>query len=343
MSLPPTAIKTPPAAATAAGNPFAKAFRAEAAVWDLARQGKVKPMVVLSRLGPITILVGVLLKLFAGSEPTEPLLAPSSTVLISCVVGFLLPTLLFMVLDNKLNATAWAAPMFGAVVPNDDGSTSERERKQAFVRFPMSTYSSHALTGAGSWILSYAFFLEARAALASAALGLSFILMGLASFGWWASRRTLLHRLDNWLMETHLMSVAINVLSIVEPNCEDIFVLLWVVYAAYRLATFNGHGDLLVPSVLFWSSVILAVLYLGGSGDVVLFMLGVGGVHGGLVLKMYDTQNIGAWGTAAFHYVTAFGWTCFWAWSQTLPWPPHGVWVESHSCKGIECIHATHH
>ena len=105
MSLPPTAIKTPPAAATAAGNPFAKAFRAEAAVWDLARQGKVKPMVVLSRLGPITILADAAPQIIRWIG-TDRAAARSQfyRVDITCR-RLLLPTLLFMVLDNKLNAT----------------------------------------------------------------------------------------------------------------------------------------------------------------------------------------------------------------------------------------------
>ena len=48
-------------------------------------------------------------------------------------------------------------------------------------------------------------------------------------------------------------------------------------------------------------------------------MLATGGVHSGLVLKMYDTTGRGAWGTAAFHYSCSAGWTFWWAWSQSLP------------------------
>jgi hypothetical protein len=297
-------------------------LRAEVRLWNEARLGRVQPLVVLSRLGPITLIVGALVRALSGPLPPSPfaLFSPSAAVP-AFFLGLFLPTLLMAALDGPLNATSWHA--FGSVKSpqNEDGSTSERERVGAFVRFPMSTYSSHGFTAFGSLILAHTFEDDDRAPLASAAVGLAFIAMGLASFGWWASRRTLLHRLDNWLMETHLMAMGVAVLTAVAPASERALVATWAGYAAYRLATFDGHGDLLWPSVVTWGGVALAIGRLGGCGHVGWFMGGVGGVHAGLVLKMYDTMGLGAWGTAAFHYATAAGWASFWAWSQTLPTP----------------------
>ena len=150
-------------------------------------------------------------------------------------------------------------------------------------------------------------------------LGVSFFAMGIASFGWWASRRRLLHRVDNWLMETHLMSVGVAHIAASTPEIELHLVIVWACYAVWRLATFSGEGDLGTPSAVTWGGAIYSMFKSGGSGHVAYFLLGAGGVHAGLVLKMYDTTGRGAWGTAAFHYATALGWTYFYSWSQTLP------------------------
>ena len=39
----------------------------------------------------------------------------------------------------------------------------------------------------------------------------------------------------------------------------------------------------------------------------------------GLVLKMHDTKQGHAWGTAAFHYASAVGALLIWLWIQSLP------------------------
>lgn len=183
----------------------------------------------------------------------------------------------------------------------------------------MGTFSSQIWSGMGCLILARARCSDARAALAGSALGAVSTAMGLASFGWWASRRRLLHRLDNLLMESHLLAVGVAILAASAPVYEQSLVAAWVMRCAWRLATFAGHADLLLPSVVTWGGVLFAILSLGGSGEMWRLVLGAGLVHTGLVLKMYDTTGRGAWGTAAFHYATAVGWATFWSWSQTLP------------------------
>ena len=298
-----------------------QALRTEIALWNSARNGHVTPLVVLSRLAPLTLLIGAVLKAISGPMPSQKFTLLSLAALQPMLVAAVVPTVLFAVLDrrNFLNATAWK---FAGAVQKFDFSTSERERHGALVLFPMGTYSSNALTAMGGLILAHACSGNVRVELASFVLGASFLVMGIASFGWWASRRYFFHRFDNWMMETHLSSVAVAVIAASVPEHEHMLVAAWACRALWRLFTFGGHADLLVPSVATWAGVLFSILRTGGSGEVWRNVVGIGGVHCGLVLKMYDTTGRGAWGTAAFHYSTAIGWALFWSWSQTLPLAP---------------------
>jgi hypothetical protein len=291
------------------------ALRAEIALWNSARHGRESPLMVLSRLGPCTLIAGLLLSALAGPQPSAPFVLLDSAAALAALCGGLLPVMFFYIIDTAiLDSEAWR--FCGPLVACD---TSERQRRGKFVLYPMATHSSNVLTAMGCLILTHASRYGVRVPLASAALGGSFVAMGLASFCWWSSQRHLCGLVDNWLMEVHLLAMAACVLSVSEPGYEGRLVLGWGGYSALRLAMSSGHADLLVPAVATWGGALLATVRTGGSGDVWRFMLGAGGVHCGLALKMYDTTGRGTWGTAAFHYATALGWTSFWAWTQTLP------------------------
>ena len=116
-----------------------------------------------------------------------------------------------------------------------------------------------------------------------------------------------------------LMFMAVAILSASEPEFEQLLVLACLFYQSVRLATFSGHADLLWPSVAYWSAIFYSIHRSNGPGVVWRFVLGIGTMFSGLVLKMVDTTGRGAWGTAAFHWATAIGWTFLWSWSQTLP------------------------
>ena len=294
-------------------------LKKELELWSEARHGRVPPLVVLSRLGPIALGVGGLLKLVSGYRPPTPFTLFDSLPVWLAFVCSALPSAALAVLDRNLDSSAWESEsLWGPLHPID---TCEPERRHAFVRYPMSAYSSHALTAMGGLILGHAMRKGARAPMASGALGLSFLAMGLASFGWWASRRRRLHRIDNWLMETHLMAVGLAIGAASEPEREGAMVIAWVCYALFRLAIFSGDADLLVPSIGYWSATLYAIARTGGGGELWRLVAGLCGVFGGLTVKMVDTTGKGAWGTAAFHYGTAIGWALFWSWSQTLPVP----------------------
>lgn len=115
------------------------------------------------------------------------------------------------------------------------------------------------------------------------------------------------------------MSFGVALAAAGAPEHERALVALWAAYSTWRLATFSGDADLLVPSVAYWSGALLSIWRTGGCGEIWRFVLGMGLVFCGITLKMVDTTGRGAWGTAAFHYCTAVGWTVFWSWSQTLP------------------------
>ena len=144
--------------------------------------------------------------------------------------------------------------------------------------------------------------------------------MGLVSFCWWASRRDAAQRLDSWLMETTTMAVAVAMLAIALPATHETkLVAVWLVATAVRAATFARQGNLLLPTITLTISYYAAALRCGGTGTLWLYLAGLAAMHGGLVLKMYDTTGRGTWGTAAFHYAAGAGWTLMWLWSQTLP------------------------
>ena len=71
---------------------------------------------------------------------------------------------------------------------NPNPNPTPNQVNGAFVLHPRNTYSSHAQTAAGGFILTRA-CTDARAPLASGAYGVTMLLMGLASFAWWGSRR----------------------------------------------------------------------------------------------------------------------------------------------------------
>ena len=128
------------------------------------------------------------------------------------------------------------------------------------------------------------------------------IAMGLASFGWWASRLHVMQRIDSWLMETIISGAAVAMVGVGLPDHnERVLTAAWVLVAVRRAVTFSGHGNLLLPSIALTLGYWHAALSLGGCGEIWRYIAGVGGLLLGLVLKMYDTTQGGTWGTAAFH------------------------------------------
>ena len=218
-------------------------LRAEAARWESARNGQQPPLTVLSRLLPMTLAPAALLWACTGPAlPTNfPLLTPISAW--ATAAGFLLPTAVFYLADAFLDANAW-----GWLGPTQTiaGSTSEAEHTGAFVLHPMNTYSSHALMAAGSYILARACS-DARGPVASGVYGAVLILMGIASFVWWASRRHAAQRLDSWLMEMVCCAAAASYVAVGAPGHEMAVVVAWGMVTTWRAATFVRHGNLLWP------------------------------------------------------------------------------------------------
>ena len=106
----------------------------------------------------------------------------------------LLPTLVFAFADVVLDEKAWR--WLGPTHKHPQ-ATSEPERGGALVLHPMNTYSSHAQTAAGGFILARACTdASVRGPLASVAYGLTMLLMGVASFAWWSSRRRAAQQID---------------------------------------------------------------------------------------------------------------------------------------------------
>jgi hypothetical protein len=78
------------------------------------------------------------------------------------------------------------------------------------------------------------------------------IAMGLASFGWWASRLHVMQRIDSWLMETIISGAAVAMVGVGLPDHnERVLTAAWVLVAVRRAVTFSGHGNLLLPSIAF--------------------------------------------------------------------------------------------
>ena len=140
------------------------------------------------------VFLAALFSTLTGSAPpaTFPLLTASSAW--AAAVCLLLPTLVFAFADVVLDEKAWR--WLGPTHKHPQ-ATSEPERGGALVLHPMNTYSSHAQTAAGGFILARACTdASVRGPLASVAYGLTMLLMGVASFGWWSSRRRAAQQID---------------------------------------------------------------------------------------------------------------------------------------------------
>ena len=303
---------------SAASDPSRWHVAPEAALWESARRGQQPPLTVLSRLVPVTLIPAALLWACTGPAPRVyfPLhLHPQPVVAWATAAGLLLPTAIFYIADAFLDASAWQ--WLGPTQKHSD-STSEAERTGAFVLHPRNAYSSHAQTAAGSYMLSRA-YTDARASVASVAYGAVLFLMGIASFVWWASRRHAAQRIDSWLMETVCSAAAVSYFAVGAPEHEMALVAAWAMVTTWRAATFSRRGNLLWPNVAGIGGHWFAALSLGGCGLMGRYIGGLVALTLGLVLKMHDTKQGHAWGTAAFHYASAVGALLIWLWIQSLP------------------------
>ncbi len=291
-------------------------LRAEFALWLSARNCRESPFAVMKRTTLLAVLSAAILFVTAGDAQPLPFSWSADYAALGwAVCGLLLPVLLFCLLDAALGASAW--DWVGPATKT--ATTTEPARRGRFVLHPMNTHSSHAHTGMGAYILARACAGGARAGLASAAMGVGLIAMGLASFAWWASRRRRAQAVDNWLMEVHLLACTCSTLAVGFPWAERWLVVGWAVVAAVRWATFTDRANLLVTSSLVIVAGHVSAHRLGGAGVLWRYVGGMGVVLNSLALKMVDTAGRGSWGTAAFHYAAAAGLSELWAWSQTLP------------------------
>ena len=96
-------------------------------------------------------------------------------------------------------------------------------------------------------------------------------------------------------------------------------VAAWAMVTTWRAATFSRRGNLLWPNVAGMGGHWFAALSLGGCGLMGRYIGGLVALTLGLVLKMHDTKQGHAWGTAAFHYASAVGALLIWLWIQSLP------------------------
>ena len=87
-----------------------RALRAEVALWNSAREGRVPSLVALSRVAPIVLLLAALLRVLAGSlapPAAFPLMTPAAAQ--AMAAGVLLPTAVVHVASAiaKLDESAW--------------------------------------------------------------------------------------------------------------------------------------------------------------------------------------------------------------------------------------------
>lgn len=138
--------------------------------------------------------------------PPIPNSAPIYASAISVAVSVLV-MLAFGALDATCTASAWG---WLGQMRTQQPSTKELERKSKFLLHIRNAQSSVAHITAGCFVLCHVLGVDqhgkisCRAPLASTALGVSLIFMGIASYGWWGSRRTLAWRMDHIMMEVRV-------------------------------------------------------------------------------------------------------------------------------------------
>ena len=243
-------------------------------------------------------------------------LAPSSPWSLSwCWASLFLPTTLFFVLDTKLTSSSWDwQGEYSTML-----SSTEPQQVGRFILRRWNTYSSHAHTTAGAYVLVRS--TDTKGPVSSVLFGASLLVLSLLSHAWWASRRRLACHVDNLFMEAHIVALSLVIVSpALPPAYESWLVLATVAATLLRGVTFSGEAALFPCVALLVGSSLYAVRSLGGSGQLELFAAGLALALAGVVFKLADASGDGCWwGTAVFHYMEAAGFTTLFLWAQTLP------------------------
>ena len=90
-------------------------------------------------------------------------------------------------------------------------SSTEPQQVGRFILRRWNTYSSHAHTTAGAYVLVRS--TDTKGPVSSVLFGASLLVLSLLSHAWWASRRRLACHVDNLFMEAHIVALSLVIVS----------------------------------------------------------------------------------------------------------------------------------
>jgi len=246
------------------------------------------------------------------SQDFEPLPPPVLKVI---GAGLVVPVLLFGALDVFLRQGAW--DWLGEIKGGFKPTSTEADHEGAFLRRTWNAQSSNAQFTAGCFVLYHALS-SARGSNAAIFLGVSLMILGLASYAWWGSRRQLAWRIDHLFMEVATAGLSISFIAVAVPSLEHACVALGLATCVLR-GIAGRKAALLVTGVLAYVTAVFASVASGGHGSFGVFALGLALKLYGFIPKVADVNGDFAHGTAVFHWLEAAGDAVLFSWGQTLP------------------------
>ena len=225
-----------------------------------------------------------------------------------------LPILIFFFDLIYKNGKLWDI-LFGKDYPKHLISSSEKRKTNKFIKYPINTYSSCFLFNIGNYmILSSS---DAKIKIVSMWFGIIMNILGIASCSWWASSKIQTRKMDNLLMEIHLLYLSLSYIALIYEEYTNLINLFVIVIATLRYQYINNARIVILFLLENISSMYLCIKY-QNVGNEFLFYLGTLCILIGFYCKLNDYVYNYKYGTGLFHIFAPLSILLHYEWSQTV-------------------------
>jgi len=151
-------------------------------------------------------------------------------------------------------------------------------------------------------------------------LGILLIFLGIASYGWWGSKRYVLWRADHALMEGVNMYLTFVILSCsgIFKKCNEKKIMILSLFIWFVRIFYMGQANLLLTISFCFISIPFTIIYAKSLGRVYLLKLGILLTLLSIFFKIADISNTLISGTGWFHIFISCGITSIWLWCLTV-------------------------
>ena len=270
----------------------------------------------------INLLLVLMKKIFGKSPPMNHIYVSKFNILYTTLCSLVLFAS-FIYLDFTKTSDIWNN--CGPIVQISNTS-NEPSKEGDFLLRKWNAHTSIALFSSGVFIILKTHELNnlkpklINYSFTSYVLGILLVLLGLASYGWWGSKRYLLWRADHALMEgvnVYLILIILNSSGIFKNLNEKSIILgsffIWAIRIFYM-----GQAKILYLIAICFASILFTIVYIRSLGRVNLLKYGILLILMGLFFKVADISNTVTSGTGWFHICISFGITLLWLWDMNL-------------------------